>query len=300
MSVSSLEVTFYDILQNNVFFIAVPGFLLMSSYLLVTHCQSWSTYCDKIKGMIALYLFWVGAWILVAKPTPDKTLWGIVEYFLKGGNSPYYFFAVLVINSILTALIHKCSSKLIWIGFSMTVILSQAVFHLMVNQQHAWTRIPTYWWPVCFITIPFVAVIASRNQSFLAENKRLWWKAAILLVVVTFFLAMSEWHFRADAGLLKMRTFLPEYLRASLVFGSSLLLLLALRLNYSPWIVKWISKNSLGIFCFHIFILGAVETKVQNKLSNNTVASLVTVVIVITLCGIASEVMRKLLKERII
>ncbi len=97
-----------------------------------------------------------------------------------------------------------------------------------------------------------------------------------------------------------MQTFLPEYLRASLIFGSSLLLLLALRCKYSPWIVRWVSKNSLGIFCLHVFMLGAVASKVQSKLPNHVVATLVTVATVIAVCGIASEVMRRLLKERII
>ena len=300
MSSGVAEVTVFDLLQYNVLCLAVPGFLLISSYLLVTHCQTWAAYAKKIKGMMALYLFWVGAWILVTKPTPEMTIGGVAEFFLRGGGWAYYFFAVLVINSIVTALIHRCSSKLIWSGFALSVILSQGVFHAMANQQHAWTRVQTYWWPLCFISIPFVAILASRYRSILAANKRLWGIVVIALVVATFGLAMVEWQFCAEAGLLKMRTFLPDYLRASLVFGSTLLLLLALRLNYSPWIVKWISKNSLGIFCLHVFMLGAVASKVQSKLPNHVVATLVTVVTVIAVCGIASEVMRRLLKERII
>jgi Acyltransferase family len=294
------EVTVFDVLQYNILCLAVPGFLLISSYLLVTHCHSWPAYWKKIKGMVALYLFWVGAWILVTKPTPEMTLGGIAEFFLRGGGWAYYFFAVLVINSILTALIHRCSSKLIWLGFVMSVILSQGVFHAMAFQSHAWTHIPTYWWPICFFPIPFVAMIASHYHAAIAENYQRWCSAVIALAVVACGFAIIEWQFCADAGLSKMRMFLPEYLRASMVIGSALLLFLAMRLNYSPWVVKWISKNSLGIFCLHVFMLGAVATKVRGKLPNHAVATVVTVVIVIAVCGISSEVLRRLLKERII
>jgi hypothetical protein len=170
MSGSVQEVTVYDVLQFNVFCMAVPGFLLLSSYLLVTHCQSWAAYAKKIKGMVALYLFWVAAWILVTKPAFEKSLWGLIEFFLRGGGWAYYFFSVLLINSFLTALFHRCSTRVIWCGFVCSIIISQGVFHAMAHHSHAWKDIATYWWPICFFPVSFVAILASRYQSFLSEN----------------------------------------------------------------------------------------------------------------------------------
>jgi hypothetical protein len=219
------EVTVFDILNYNVLFLAVPGFLLISSYLLVTHCHTWSEYRKKIKSILALYLFWVGAWIVVTKPIPEMSLWGITEFFLRGGGWAYYFFAVLLINSILTALFHRSTTAIIWVGFIISLIISQGMFHVMVFQQHAWTHVSTYWWPICFFPISFVAVLASRYQLILAANKRLWWITVIAVIVANLSFALIEWKFCADAGLMKMRTFLPEYLRSSLVFGSANLLI---------------------------------------------------------------------------
>ncbi len=150
MSGSVEKVTVYDVLQFNVFCMAVPGFLLLSSFLLVTHCQSWSAYAKKIKGMVALYLFWVSAWILVTKPAFEISLWGVIEFFLRGGGWAYYFFSALLINSFLTALFHRCSTKVIWWGFACSILISLAVFHAMAHHSHAWMGVATYWWPICF------------------------------------------------------------------------------------------------------------------------------------------------------
>ncbi len=44
-----------------------------------------------------------------------------------------------------------------------------------------------------FFPISFVAILAPRYQSILAENQRRWWITVMALVVATFGFAMIEW-----------------------------------------------------------------------------------------------------------
>jgi hypothetical protein len=300
MSGNKAEVTTYDFLKFNVLCLAIPGFLLMSSFLLVEHCHSWKVFWPKIRGNIALYLFWVGAWMLVTKSYPIFTMAGVVEYLLRGGGWAYYFFAVIIINSAIVALIHRFSLKSIIVCFIVSALMTQGTFHFLAEKKHAWMGFSTYWWPICFIPIPFLAVMLSRMRRLVIESNQYWWSAVVSAFVLFVGIAMIEWQFAAEAGLTPLRTFLPEYLRISLVFGAAFLLLVGLKINHSPWLVTCIGKNSLGIFCLHVFMIRTVAMKIQSQNENYLAASIATIAIVIGVCCLVSEVMRRLLKERII
>jgi fucose 4-O-acetylase-like acetyltransferase len=295
MSMCISHATVFDMLNYNVFCLAVPGFLLMSSYLIVTNCITKDLFEKKIKNIISLYLFWVGAWVLVTKSKPEVSMLGIPEFLLRGGGWAYYFFAVLIINSLITLIIQRWNSKAVLFGLIFSLILIQTMFHAICNHQRIWVNKDNYWWPLCFISIPFVATLFSRHQKILLEKKYLWRIVAILLIIAMLLFSVIEWKNCEMDISLQRRAFLPEYLRVSLVFGATLLLMLALRINYVPKIVKWISKNSLGIFCLHVFILKMIATIVQSSISNYSVAALLSAVIIIFVCGITSELIRTIL-----
>ncbi len=300
MSRHSLGVTVFDVIYFNLLCAAVPGFLLISSFLLLQKCYSWNDFSKRIKDNGALYLFWVGAWVLVTKSRPDPSFIGILNFLLQGGGWAYYFFAVLILITVQCFLISKLSTKATVCGLFITSIATEALFLFLAADNHAWMTMATYWWPVCFVSIPFVASLLARWSEQIINSYCYWQKALIVALALSVVLSVAEWMQIGPAGQLKSRPFLPDYLRISLVFSACVLFLLALKITYVPSLVRFISRNSLGIFCLHVFVLGAVHQAIHRVVHDDTLALLVTVIVVLVFGAIGSEILRKLLRSRII
>lgn len=300
MSGQTVSVTIFDLIHFNLLCVAVPGFLLISHFLLFQKCHTWPDFRTRIKDSISLYLFWVGAWVLVTKSKPEFSLVGLVEFFLRGGGWAYYFFAVLILNTLICAAISRLSSRVMLCGFLVSAVATQALFHMLANNQHAWMKSATYWWPACFVSIPFAAGLLDRWLKQIISSSRSWWLALLCALVLSIALSSLEWSHRGSAGLIDLRPFLPEYLRISLVFSACVLFLLALKINYVPRFIKFISRNSLGIFCLHVFVLGGVHQGVSRWVHQEQLAYAVTIAVVLIFGAIGSEILRIILRSRVI
>jgi len=292
--------TGFDLLLFNVFSSAVPGFLLISIFLQAIKPQGAERVRRHLTGVFFLYAFWVGAWVLLTRSRPEPTIWGVVRFIFQGGGWAFYFFALLLLLHLQQVAIWKWSDRGLCLGFLGSTMLVVGVFLGLAFNNHAWTRFDTYWWPICFMAIPFAGNLLGRHYGdILGDPKRfrLWLGSVIGLALVS---ALVEWSFAADAADLVMRPFLPEYLRLSPLFTALALILLALKARSAPRYVSFLSRNSLGIFCLHTFVLGRLYSEINNRLPDPAVAGCLTLVSVLFFGGWISELVRRTLASRLI
>jgi hypothetical protein len=293
------SVTVFDVIQFNVFCTAVPGFLLISHFLLLQKTHSYSGFRKRILDFVYLYVFWVAAWVLVTKSTPEHSVKGLVEFILRGGGWAYYYFSVLLINSLLCMGLHRLATKYIIIGLLLTAMCVVFLF-LHLASEHLWMTTFTYWWPVCFIALPFLSCLLSRYVNQIMNSQRLWTYMIIVSVATAVSLTFMEWQFSGPAGKLALRPFLPDYLRISLSLSAFAIVIGSLKITYAPRVIKFISKNSLGIFCTHVFVLRGVYRGVEHWIHTQVIAIILSAIIVLILAAFTSEILRFLLKQRVI
>lgn len=292
--------TGFDLLLFDVFTSAVPGFLLISIFLQATKPQDAGRTRQHLRGVFFLYAFWVGSWVLLTRSRPEPTSWGVVRFALQGGGWAFYFFALLLLLHLQQVAIWKWSDRGLCLGFLGSTLLVIAGFSVMACNYHAWTRIDTYWWPICFMAIPFAGNWLGRHHEDLLGDPRrfrLWLFSFFGLALAS---ALVEWSFAADAAELVMRPFLPEYLRLSPLFTALALILLALKVRSVPRCVGFLARNSLGIFCLHTFVLGRLYGEINKRVPDPAIAGGLTLIVVLILGAWITELVRKVLASRLI
>jgi len=293
-------ITAYDLMLSQLFCQAVPGFLLIAVFLQAIKNPEWASIRSHLVGTIFLYAFWVGGWIVWTHGTPQPGLKGLVVFFLKGGGWAFYYFVALLMVHCIAALICKLSNRLLWVLLGITLGIVVAAFSGMAFQSHAWTRKETYWWPICFIPVPFVALLLARHWTALSTNPRGYRKLLVLCLLVSVLSGICEWSFAANAADLPLRPFLPEYLRISPLLSAFTSILVALKVRSAPRWVCFIARNSLGIFCLHVFILRGLHREVASLVGDSKWTTIITLVVVLVGGAYAAEFVRKLFRERLV
>jgi hypothetical protein len=283
-----------DILYANFSYFAVPVFFQISLFLFYFKSEKSelkSFFQRRLSKLISIYLFWLSSFsllkILLKKENYHLISFGTIslrsslEFIVSGGNSPLYFFFSLTFITIIAALIilffKKLESSIVrikvsyWLLFASCILIFSFsildyITNLIGNQ-----RIPfiqaisniTRWSynPLNFLPYLFAAAIAAQEftQGKLKDisssfKVKLWSLFFLCLIFI-----LLEWF------LLKN---LIHYSRLSLVFGSWLLLYLALILkNKPPHIICFISNLSLGIYAIHLFFTHIFFVKSTNFLN---------------------------------
>ncbi len=270
-----------DILYANFSYIAVPVFFQISLFLFYFKSKTVELekfFQKRIVKLINLYLFWVFVFTL-SKTLFTKglnsindfapfSLRSIIEFIISGGNSPFYFFfslilitalATLVIffyqkiaNNFLKLVISYCLlflSCLLILSFSLTDLILDFINGQESSVMKAISNIARWNYnPLNFL--PYIFTASITVQEFYHINpqekhphlkKKLWGLFCLFLIFT-----LLEWF------LLKN---LIHYSRLSLVFGSWLLLYLALISKQRPnYAIRFVSNLSLGIYATHLFI----------------------------------------------
>lgn len=265
-----------DILTVNVGLIAVPVFFQVSLFLFFMKSEKVGLryFAQKrLPKLISLYLFWGISLMLVrllfrgqaevAEVTEFEisSARKVVEFIISGGYSHLYFFFSLIFITLFAQLlvslfrkVKKTSARRIicycLLGVSGGFIFSFSILGLI---NHEVTIISTIskivrwnYNPLNFLPYIFTAaiVIQEFNEGKLKRltpllKYKLW---GLLSLFVAF--TVLEWEFINDLN----------YARPSLIFGSWLLLYVAILSNHKPpAIVNFISDCSLGIYAFHLF-----------------------------------------------
>lgn len=269
-----------DILNANVGYLAVPVFLQISLFLfLIKSEKAGSQYFQKqrLPKLISLYLFWslakllFDAVLLGDSPAIKHGLSSIgnfIGFLIGGGYSAFYFFFSLLFLTVIAELfmqrLVKVKSPLAIRRMSYYLLLASCclvslfpVFDAGIGDRETFTQIVN---PLNFLPYLFTAVIVWQELKHgeLAKptktiHVRLYGLLALFLAFTIF-----EWAWFDK---------FPHYSRLSLVFGSWLLLYLALLSNQKPPVsIRLLSNCSLGIYVFHVFFVD--HTSFLESLSN--------------------------------
>lgn len=297
------SLTGFDILQSQIFCMAVPGFLLIAVFLQAIKNPEWGKVRAHLIDTVFLCAFWVGGWLVWTHGKPEPGITGLIKYFLKGGGWAFYFFVILLIVHIAYAIIRKVPNKGLWLGLFLTSSLVMVAFLTMALKSHAWTRIETYWWPISFLPIPFMALLLARHWPSLSGNPGLYRKILCSALALSLAAGILEWRFAASATIaaeLPLRPFLPEYLRLSPLLIAFSVTLAALKLRSAPQWVRFIARNSLGIFCLHVFILRGLHRMIASVAGPSEWSLVLTLAVVLVGGAFATEFVRKLFRERLV
>jgi len=296
----SEKVTWSDILQSQIFCTAVPGFLFLAVFLQCVKNPDLARERNLFIGYFYLYVFWVASWTLLTRSRPEPTLWGIISFVLQGGGWAYYFFTVLILVQIIRFFVKNWTDRGLFMGFLLSECIIAGILWKFSQDGHTWMRVETYWWPINALPIPFAAAILSRHHARICNDSRLWWRLMGGGILITAIAVVWEWSLAAPAGLDSERRFLPEYLRISLILTVLAFVFIALKVTYVPRFILFLSRNSLGIFCLHVFILGGVYKCVHLLIPHPVLASVVTLMVIIVGAAWLSELFRKILQVRLV
>jgi len=273
-----------DILRANVAYLAVPVFFQISLFLFYLKSEKAGSrylFQKRLPKLASLYLFWVGLFtffnILVngeieSLQNSFSSIKSSIEFIVGGGNSPLYFFFSLafitvIAEGVVLGLgrikkdILKNGILYIFLGASCALLVvflflraPEALFENVpgplksLSSFSQWAYNPLNFLPYIFTTA--IAVQEYKLGLLSLKNSKLRFK---LLIFIALFLAFTllEWVFSLEPASSQR---LLHYSRLSLVFGSWLLLYLALLSNQAvPKFVRFISDCSLGIYTLHLF-----------------------------------------------
>ncbi len=250
--VPSDAVNFYLLL------LAVPAFYLMSCMLVVrkdTADGMWA----KTGRLLLLGLFWsfllnlyyfgiVGA----LKAIPRAPV-AFVLYVVSGFNTPYYFFIWLPVLMLISHGVRYWSKT----SILLSILASVAIVSLLPLAAMRWDApaLALYYLPLPFLPYPFVAVACMRLPLRRAPA------ACGLLVALGAILSLLDWHvYKSPIFFESGSSALPTYARPSLIAWSAAAVILAKCVqNPMPDFVRFMSANSLALYCLHPFAILPVK-----------------------------------------
>jgi peptidoglycan/LPS O-acetylase OafA/YrhL len=284
---------------------AVPAFVLMSLLLFSVKIPTWERSWDRVKKLTYLYVFWVGSWVLYSKCRPEPGFYGLFEFLIRGGGWVLYTFVVLMILTPLSVVAYRMSQKSSWLGLTISMLVVIATFAYL-HDGFKWVRNYYYWVPTCFVMMPFAAVMLVPRLKELKSSAALRWKWVLGLLLISAMCALVEWHFSAPKELIVQslkRVWLPKHARPSVQFGAMALIIASLGVKSQVnVIVQFFSRNSLGVYCLHPFVLRGIAAPVQRIVDPiapglSILASCLAVAVV---CSLISEFLRLAFKQRLI
>jgi len=285
-----------DILSANLAYLAVPVFFNISLFLFYIKSEKMGHsyfFQKRLPKIFSLYLFWVISKIVFdiilkgkseALQNSTSSIKAFIEFIVSGGNSPLYFFFSLAfitaISEFVVFLLRKIDNISLKNRFLYSSLLVSCVLVFMFSVLRLldtsvegttgliksasnfakWAYNPLNFLPYIFTTaIVFEEFHAGQfNEEFIFGINKLKIKLCVLLSMFLMF-SVLEWSFTND---------LLNYSRLSLVFGSWLLLYLALlSASKVPLIIQFISGCSLGIYTFHLFFTHSLFTIYPNILT---------------------------------
>jgi hypothetical protein len=270
--------------------LAVPVFLQMSLFLFYLKSEKTGLRYfiqKRLPRVISLYIFWVGS-ITVFEILSGGgfesirgttlSLKSFVQFIVSGNSTPYFFFFSLIFVTVLAEVLvlvfgrlenppTKTTVSYYLLFLSSILIFGFSIIDPIIN--YTGIQIPllnllnnlTHWDynPVNFLPYVFTAAITAQeyNEGQLERiTKSLKQKLYFLLFLTAAFFTL-EWTLTSKRLLIQVdQAPLDHYMRLSLVFGSWLLLYLALLSKRKiPAIIRFISGCSLGIYGFHVFFI---------------------------------------------
>lgn len=293
----------FDVISYNLQSVAVPTFFIISNFLFCLKPINRERLTARLVRLASLYVFWVSLMVYHYRPDIDFSVMGLASFLVSGGQTFYYFLAVLILLSPATLLVQKlhgrdmliCGvvSALALLG---TMIWLQQDYYFATHLNH------------CIVTsyalVPLCAVLLSRSCEKIQSSERFAMRWGLGLIGMGVVLALIEWQFAAPGELLdSYRMWLPKHARFSLYLFASALVIFAMRVQRKPSkFMSFLSRNALGIYCLHGFCVGEIVVFSRKAVAHwmPAAGTAIGCILTVACCAVAAEFLRQAFKRRLI
>jgi|GEM_PF-1301374 len=293
----------WDFFYFNVQSIAVPTFVLISCLLFCIKPVTPARTVARLQKLAYLYIFWVGTWVYYTKPAIDLSILGLLTFFLRGGGWLFYFIAVLIVMTMQTSLIAVISRKWQAVVFGICALML-LITEWYVTTDCRWTKSSFYWLPSCFVLIPCFAVWLSRHLPQFVNDPKARWRWILLLLAASMIAGLIEWRFAAPREMLdEGRKWIPKHARFSIQFASLATVILGLGIRRQPGaVIRFLARNSLGIYCLHGFVIGGFVKAAQFVFRDRFQPLAIPAACLgcIVACSLVAEFLRHAFRQRLV
>ncbi|RJP77695.1 MAG: acyltransferase [Desulfobacteraceae bacterium] len=253
------------LIYSDLIFLGVPLFFLISMFLFSLKLREDRSYfIPRLKTLIYSYIFWVTLWILIhyggfkiinlLLTLPLKKLF----YFLSGeGIGIFYFHFSLILLLIISYLSISFPRPII---FLLLLISVMYIFILPFIKLSEDPFFASFWSPFNFFPYAFIGLLLSEYiQSKHFSLKHI--KMIILFLTIPFLLFVAQEWYCHLRGIYQITEY--PYMRASVIFGASILFIASFLLKRRIMLLERISDYAMGIYCLQLFAINAYWTIVN-------------------------------------
>lgn len=287
---------FSDFLNFHILLLAVPVFIFISIYLFSIKQPSFAMLRKRVTRLGLLLTFWPLILIFYSKSyrglltLPLSTPVNAFYTILQGGQTVYYFFASLIVCLCAAYMFIRINLKLqiMLMLDSLALLVVLPAFAKASNYYVA----TAYWNPFNFIPLTFAAVLVAHNTSFILARRI---PFIAISLALSFFFAIFEWQYSTGsiffAGQIHA---IPTYTRPSLLFEVVAIFTVAMdpRIKASR-VIRFMSKNSLALYCLHPFLISPVSQAVSVFIVNKTEALYASIALVVVGCYLLAIPLRR-------
>lgn len=295
-----------DFVNFHVLLLAVPSFILISCFLHVARGVSAAKLKKRLKRLSILLAFWPLAYIvfmsgysgLRALVLYPYSLGDFVITLLSVAQTVYYFFICLMLCLLLTHAIVKMKPGYQLVGFIVSSLLVACIPGLTKITSNSW--LSAAWSPLNFLPYPFAAVLIAQNRDYIRTKMLMLVIASLVLSVL---IAFVEWKYSVDAIFFGQynRYAIPSYMRASLVFSTIPLAILAIESRMKTnRVVKYMATYSLALYCIHPFFLVPVRSVVWQITQNTIVYTYLSITLVVVFSYAMAALLKLFLQEELV
>ena len=256
--------TWSDFVNFYLLCLAVPVFILISTYLYALKPTDTAGLLRRLGRIVRLLVFWSALFQIFfftgygfLKQVP-RDLHGLALYVMTGGDTVYYFFVSLALVTIVTHYVRNLPAPALWAMFVLSTVLVGVLplLHREYADRTHWALFLGHLAnPLNFLPFAFAGVGLARLTQ--AGATRLLAGIGLGALVLGAASALLDWTVYVDPCFFEVNRFaLPAYTRPSLVFLAVAVMILAIRSRppVNP-VVSFMAFHSLAVYCLHPFFV---------------------------------------------
>ena len=287
---------FSDFLNFHVLLLAVPVFIFISIYLFSIKQPSLATLRKRVARLALLLTFWplilifynAGYRGLASLPWAPPV--NAVYTIFQAGQTIYYFFPSLIVCLCVAYIFIRLNRKLqvILMLASLALLVVLPILTKISNFYVA----SAYWNPFNFVPLSFAAVLVAQNTSFMLRRRIM---VIALSLLFSLFFSFLEWRYATGhIFFLGQGHAIPAYTRPSLLFEVIAIFAAAMdpRIK-APGVIRFMSKNSLALYCLHPFLISPVSQAIPLYIANKTEALYASIALVVVGCYLLAVPLRR-------